>query len=354
MGEDRGEQRADLPESTCFSPGCWKWTLSPRSFSTSMRRSASRIEPLRASSQRWSSARLSDCAGSGCPAAAVFSRHPSSSNATCRLSATPSRNRSNASDRRAFSCSTAASGSTGNPVRAQNASRTRSHCAPGRKRRRQSSAAANPARQLSLQPVAVGADGRGNGIVRSTSMQRAAVGGSATTQATTRVNAEQASKHPTRKPTRRGNGEGCQRSGSERREHRPVPAGYWRWHVWKRGPAATREALPVAWARANGQPARVGSGRTGWRRGSYYRGGRVMSMEGRSLRWKRWRKAAGSREWPKGLSPRRRAAMPAVITCTSEGDDPSGRCRQGVSAKEAPSTQRRLQIPALLLREIRT
>ena len=89
-----------------------------------MSRSASRIVRLRTSSQRWSSARRSDCAGSGCSAASVFSRHPSSSNATCRLSATPSRNRSNASDRRAFSCSTAAAGSTGNPVRAQNASRT--------------------------------------------------------------------------------------------------------------------------------------------------------------------------------------------------------------------------------------
>ena len=43
------------------------------------------------------------------------------------------RNRSNASDRRAFSCSTAAAGSTGNPVRAQNASRTCSHRAAGRK-----------------------------------------------------------------------------------------------------------------------------------------------------------------------------------------------------------------------------
>ncbi len=67
------------PGSTRFSPGRWKWTLNPRSFSTSMSRSASRIERLRASSQRCSSARLSDCAAS------VFSRHPSSSNATCRL-----------------------------------------------------------------------------------------------------------------------------------------------------------------------------------------------------------------------------------------------------------------------------
>ena len=89
---------------------------------------------LRASSQRCSSARRSDCAGSGCSAGSVFSRHPASSNVTCRLSATPSRKRSNASDRRAFRWSTAASGSTGNPVRAQNASRTRSHWAVGRKK----------------------------------------------------------------------------------------------------------------------------------------------------------------------------------------------------------------------------
>ena len=72
-------------------------------------------------------ARRSYPSGSGCSAASVLSRHPSSSNATCRMSATPSRNRSNASRRRAFSCPTATSGSTGNPVRAQNVSRTRSH-----------------------------------------------------------------------------------------------------------------------------------------------------------------------------------------------------------------------------------
>ena len=42
--------------------------------------------------------------GSGCSAGSVLSRHPSSSNVTCRLLAdTPSRKRSNASDRRALS-----------------------------------------------------------------------------------------------------------------------------------------------------------------------------------------------------------------------------------------------------------
>ena len=124
MGEDRGSSAQTSLGSTCFSPGCWKWTLNLRSFSTSMSRSASRIVRLRASSQRCSSARRSDCAGSGCSAGSVLSRHPSSSNATCRLSATPSRKQSNASESRSFKRSTAAPGSTGNPVRAQNASRT--------------------------------------------------------------------------------------------------------------------------------------------------------------------------------------------------------------------------------------
>ena len=126
--------------------------------------------------------------------------------------------------------------------------------------RRRSSAGANPARQLSLQPVAIGADDGGNDIVRSTP-RRAALGGSATMRAATRVNAEQASKRLMRKPTRLSCGEGCQRSGSERREHRPVPPGYWRRHAWKRGTDRTREALPVAWHAPTDSPR--GSGRAG-------------------------------------------------------------------------------------------
>ena len=59
-----------------------------------------------------------------------------------------------------------------------------------------------PPGKLSLQPVAIGADGRGNDIVRSTSMERAALGGPATMRAATRVNAEQASKLGMREPTR--------------------------------------------------------------------------------------------------------------------------------------------------------
>ena len=55
--------------------------------------------------------------------------------------------------------------------------------------------------------------------------QRIVLDGSASAQAVTRVNAEQASKRVMRRPTRRNFGEGCQRPGSERREHRSAPPG---------------------------------------------------------------------------------------------------------------------------------
>ena len=57
------------------------------------------------------------------------------------------------------------------------------------------------------------------------SVKRVAVGDSASTQAVTRVNVEQASKSVMRKPTRRTYGEGCRRWGSERRTHPAVPPG---------------------------------------------------------------------------------------------------------------------------------
>ena len=96
--------------------------------------------------------------------------------------------------------------------------------------------------------------------------KRVALGDSANAQAVTRVNAEQAPKQPLRKPTCREYGEGCQRSGSERREHRSVPPGYWRRHVRKRDVVATREAPSVA---CTGQPGirEDQLGPTGWRRG---------------------------------------------------------------------------------------
>jgi hypothetical protein len=73
--------------------------------------------------------------------------------------------------------------------------------------RRLSSVGANPTRQLSLQPVAIGAAVEVTKLSKP-SMQRAASGGSASRQAVTRVNAEQASKHLMWVPTRQWYGEG--------------------------------------------------------------------------------------------------------------------------------------------------
>ena len=73
-------------------------------------------------------------------------------------------------------------------------------------KRRTSPAGASPARQLSLQPVAIGAVGGGN-EPRSL-WCRGSPGDLASMQAVTRVNAEQASKRVMRKPTRLNIGEG--------------------------------------------------------------------------------------------------------------------------------------------------
>ncbi len=73
-------------------------------------------------------------------------------------------------------------------------------------------------------------------------MERVMKSDLASMQAVTRVNAEQASKDVTRKPTRRDNGEGCHQRGRERIEHPVVPPGYWRQHAYKRKTDATREA----------------------------------------------------------------------------------------------------------------
>ena len=75
------------------------------------------------------------------------------------------------------------------------------------------------------------------------------------------MNAEQASKKSMRRPTRRCNGEGCQRPGSERRAHRTSPPGYWRQHACQRGTEATREAPSVVRTRQTGIP--QGTGRAG-------------------------------------------------------------------------------------------
>src|SRR5712692_10568127 len=74
-------------------------------------------------------------------------------------------------------------------------------------RRRRSSVGAIPTRHRSLQPVAIGAAVEVT-ILPKPSMQRVALGDSASRQAVTRVNAEQASKQVMWEPTQQRDGEG--------------------------------------------------------------------------------------------------------------------------------------------------
>ena len=61
----------------------------------------------------------------------------------------------------------------------------------------------------------------------------------------------------------------------------------------------TQHGKPCRWRGTRQPTAREGQvGPVGWRRGPQYQGSWVMPVEGRDLRWKRWRKGAGSREWP--------------------------------------------------------
>ena len=95
-------------------------------------------------------------------------------------------------------------------------------------------------------------------------------------------------------------------------------------------------------AHANRQPVRVRSGRQGGGEVRRYRRSRVTPAEGRDLRWKRWRKGAGSREWPTAYHPGDERESRTAVTCTSEGDDQSGRRRQGVNRPaEAPADWRK-------------
>ncbi len=111
--------------------------------------------------------------------------------------------------------------------------------------------------------------------------QRAALGGSATTRAATRLNAEQASKRVTRKPTRLNNGEGC--SGREAsdastdRFRRGSGGGTCGRGDW------SQHGKPCRW-RGTRQDSPRGSGRAGQGGGEVrrYRGSRVMPAEGRA------------------------------------------------------------------------
>jgi hypothetical protein len=139
----------------------------------------------------------------------------------------------------------------------------------------------------SLQPVAIGA------AVEATkppkpSMQRVASGDSASRQAVTRVNAEQAPKGLTWEPTRRGNGEGRRhwgtgghtpRSDANQWSHRGIGDGM----PAHGDPTQHGKPRAVAGVTANWRPARAGPGRPGWRTGPYDRGRRVTPAEGRGL-----------------------------------------------------------------------
>ncbi len=139
----------------------------------------------------------------------------------------------------------------------------------------------------SLQPVAIGA------AVEATkppepSMQRVASGDSASRQAVTRVNAEQAPKGLMWEPTRRRNGEGrshwetgghTPRSDSNQWSHRGIGDGMSAEEIRRNTGNLDR------WRRvtSNRTPARDRPGRAGWRTGPQYRRRRVIPAEGRGL-----------------------------------------------------------------------
>src|SRR5262245_26295682 len=108
-------------------------------------------------------------------------------------------------------------------------------------------------------------------------------GDSASVQAVTRVNAEQASKRTMRRPTRLPYRGRLTRLGELSEVVRPIAVpGYWRQHVHKE--SARNTGNPKAWsAMTNRTPARDRPGALGRRRGSQYRGSRVMPGEGRDL-----------------------------------------------------------------------
>ena len=142
-----------------------------------------------------------------------------------------------------------------------------------------------------------------------------------------------------RKPTRREYGEGCQRTGSERREHRPVPPGYWRWHADRRERVATREAPPVTWHASTGNPRgpawAVGvaerpvvlekPGNAGGGKGPQVRTG-----EG---------KCEGLREWL-GLEPRFEFGSAGTTACESEGERPWDRAGAGDCGRQRQGEDR--------------
>jgi hypothetical protein len=124
---------------------------------------------------------------------------------------------------------------------------------------------ASPTRQ-SLQPEAIGAVMEVTKWLKpSISVSR--IGDSASVQAATRVNAEQASQRSMCRPTRLPYRGRLIRLGDERRLRPAAAPGYWRRHVRKESVRNT--GSPKAWsAMTNRTPARDRPGALGWRRGS--------------------------------------------------------------------------------------
>ena len=93
------------------------------------------------------------------------------------------------------------------------------------------------------------------------------IGDSASVQAATRVNAEQASKRKMCRPTRLPYRGRLKQPGELSEELRPVATpGYWRRHVHKE--SARNTGSPKAWsAMTNRKPVRDRLGALGWRRG---------------------------------------------------------------------------------------
>ena len=123
----------------------------------------------------------------------------------------------------------------------------------------------------------------GNEIAEAFGKRVTKYGDGASVQAVTRVNAEQASKRTMRRPTRQGyRGRLTRLRGMSEARHPAAAPGQWRQHVHKESERNTGD--PKAWTgMTNRMPVRDRPGALGSRRGSWYRGSRVMPVEGRDL-----------------------------------------------------------------------
>src|SRR6266404_9004145 len=124
----------------------------------------------------------------------------------------------------------------------------------------------NPTRQ-SLQPEAIGAVMEATKWLKP-SISLSQIGGSASVQAATRVNAEQSSKRTMRRSTRQPyRGRLIRLDEMSEAIRSDAAPGKWRRHVHKE--SARNTGSPKAWsAMTNRKPVRDRLGALGWRRGS--------------------------------------------------------------------------------------